>query len=119
MREIMRRAPAVPDDTDYTLPDRPRPFASIVRRALDRAGERWRRVSAEAELQRLNTDLEQRVRERTHELERLDAAIAGREQALTRAERFLYSIVEHVPDALFVKDATTLEYVLFNRALET
>jgi PAS domain S-box-containing protein len=34
-------------------------------------------------------------------------------------ERFLSSIVEQVPDAMFVKDATTLEYVLFNRALES
>ena len=114
----MRRATAQPDDTDYVLPDRPRPLASIVRRALDRASERWRRVSADAELQQLNTDLERRVRERTHALERLDAAIAARDETLKRSERFLFSIVEHVPDAMFVKDATTLEYVLFNRALE-
>ena len=114
----MRRATAAPDDTDYVLPDRPRPLASIVRRALDRASERWRRVPADAELQQLNTALERRVRERTHALERLDAAIAARDETLKRSERFLFSIVEHVPDAMFVKDATTLEYVLFNRALE-
>ena len=53
-------------------------------------------MRADSELERINAELEQR-----------------------RSDLFLALIVEHVPDAMFVKDARTLQYVLFNRALET
>ena len=67
----------------------------------------------------LDAELEQRVRARIRELEHLNAAITARQDELRRTEGFLASIVEHVPDAMFVKDASTLQYVLFNRALES
>jgi PAS domain S-box-containing protein len=47
--------------------------------------------------------------------------IAARKQAESERERlflFLNSIVENIPDMVFVKDATSLKFVLFNRASE-
>ena len=38
------------------------------------------------------------------------------EEKLRKTERFLESIVEHIPDAVLVKDAKTLSCVLINRA---
>jgi PAS domain S-box-containing protein len=59
------------------------------------------------------------------ELARANAALRAevlvREQAELRArrqERFLESIVENIPDMIFVKDAAELRFVLFNRAGE-
>src|ERR1700734_617207 len=59
------------------------------------------------------------------ELARANAALRAevlvREQAEQRArrqERFLESIVENIPDMIFVKDAAELRFVLLNRAGE-
>jgi PAS domain S-box-containing protein len=40
------------------------------------------------------------------------------ERELYRANTFLDSVIEHIPDMVFVKDAVTLEFVRFNRAGE-
>jgi len=40
------------------------------------------------------------------------------EEALRRSEQFLDSIVENIPDMIFVKDASDLRFVRFNRAGE-
>jgi two-component system, cell cycle sensor histidine kinase and response regulator CckA len=40
------------------------------------------------------------------------------EQALRRSEQFLDSIVDNIPNMIFVKDAVDLRFVLFNRAGE-
>ena len=40
------------------------------------------------------------------------------QEQLVRAKAFLDSIVENIPDMVFVKDATDLSFVLFNRAGE-
>jgi PAS domain S-box-containing protein len=40
------------------------------------------------------------------------------QQELTRANRFLDAIIEHIPDMLFVKDAKNLAFTRFNRAGE-
>ena len=39
-------------------------------------------------------------------------------ETIRRSEQFLDSIVENIPDMIFVKDATDLRFVLFNRAGE-
>lgn len=51
----------------------------------------------------------------------LRVEIEGREQAehlVKQQERFLESIVENIPDMIFVKDAAELRFVRFNRAGE-
>jgi two-component system cell cycle sensor histidine kinase/response regulator CckA len=65
----------------------------------------------EEELQKLMTDLELRVQERTKEL-----SLAT--DALQESEEFLNGIVENIPDMIFVKDAEKLQFVRFNKAGE-
>jgi len=65
----------------------------------------------EQELQQLMADLEIRVQQRTKEL----AVASG---ALQESEEFLNSIVENIPDMIFVKDAENLQFVRFNKAGE-
>ena len=54
------------------------------------------------------------LRRRVAELEREAARTADTQQA----QRFLDSIVENIPDGVFVKDAAELRFVRFNRAME-
>ena len=82
-----------------------------------------RRAQAEAALQKAHDELEIQVRERTASLEEanreLQFEVAERkraEAALKQSERFLHSIIENIPDMIFVKDAADLKFVLFNRA---
>jgi PAS domain S-box-containing protein len=87
--------------------------------------DRRRRRQAEDALQALNAELEERVIRRTAEL---STALAGRtseiaerqhaEEAARNSEHFLDSIIENIPDMIFVKDAATLRFVRLNRAGE-
>ena len=97
--------------TDYVLKQRLSRLGPAVRRALTEAQDRRERARAEDEVRRLNRDMEQRVVERTAQL-----AEANRE--LRQATILLDSIVENLPDMMFVKDATDLRFVRFNRAGE-
>ncbi|HEX9022826.1 MAG TPA: PAS domain S-box protein, partial [Geobacteraceae bacterium] len=58
--------------------------------------------------------LEEKVKELEESLKRRVEA----EEALRKSERFLNSIVENIPDMIFVKDARELRFVLCNRAGE-
>lgn len=97
----------------------------FLQEIADRAGLAIANARLIEELRRARDDLEQRVRERTEELARkseaLEAEIAFRrrvEEQVRAQERFLESIVENIPDMIFVKDARELRFVRFNRAGE-
>lgn len=90
--------------TDYVLKQKLSRLPSAVRRALEEARERRARREAQAEIRRLNAELEQRVTERTAQL--------------AQANAFLDSIVENLPDMVFVKGAHDLRFVRVNRAGE-
>jgi PAS domain S-box-containing protein len=101
-------------------------------RYLDREGRAYivgiirditERKEAEEQVRRLNTELEHRVMLRTAELARANdqqqTEIAERkriEEALRNSERFLNSVVENIPDVVFVKDARELRFVMLNKA---
>jgi PAS domain S-box-containing protein len=100
-------------------------IADMARAVEQFLEDRRRREHAEDALQRLNTELEARVAQRTAEL---STALAGQtteiaerqraEEAARASEHFLSNIVENIPDMIFVKDAATLRFVRFNKAGE-
>jgi PAS domain S-box-containing protein len=84
------------------------------------------RKQAGEELARHRDHLEEMVRKRTAALElafeKQQAEITERqraEHALRSSEQFLDSIVENIPNMIFVKDAQTLRFVRFNEAGES
>lgn len=69
----------------------------------------------------LRREVEKRTRELTEAKERLEHEITERitaEDALRRSQEFLDSVVENIPNMIFVKDAQQLRFVRFNRAAE-
>ena len=100
-------------------------IADMARAVEQFLEDRRRRGQAEDALHELNVELEERVAQRTAEL---STALAGQraeiverqhaEEAVRASEHFLNSIVENIPDMLFVKDAATLRFIRFNKAGE-
>ncbi|MDR6204273.1 ATP-binding protein [Paraburkholderia graminis] len=100
-------------------------IADMARAVEQFLKDRRQRRQAEDALKELNAGLEARVAERTAEL---SAALAGQtaeiverqraEQVARASEHFLDSIVENIPDTIFVKDAATLRFVRINKAGE-
>ncbi|MHC9539593.1 MAG: PAS domain S-box protein [Vulcanimicrobiota bacterium] len=83
------------------------------------------RMQREEEIQKYHNKLEELVKERTALLEEanmmLKTEIEERkmaEHALQESEDFLKSIVENIPDMIFVKEPEELRFVRFNRAGE-
>lgn len=79
----------------------------------------------DTELKTLNETLEQRVQRRTQELSRINEELQSEiterrraEDEMRRARSFLQSIVENIPNMVFVKDADDLRFVSLNRAGE-
>lgn len=100
-------------------------IADMARAVEQFLEDRHRRKQAEDALKVLNAELEARVAQRTAEL---STALAGQtaeiverqhaEEALRASEHFLNSIIENIPDTIFVKDAATLRFVRLNKAGE-
>jgi len=100
-------------------------IADMARAVEQFLEDRRRRRQVEHALKELNAELEMRVAARTAEL---STALADRtaeiierqhaEEAARASEHFLDSIIENIPDVIFVKDAATLNFVRFNRAGE-
>lgn len=108
------------------VPVRGRDEIADMARAVEQFLEdRRQRRQAEDALKELNVELEARVAQRTAEL---SSALAGRtaeiverqhaEEAARASEHFLDSIVENIPDTIFVKDAASLRFVRLNKAGE-
>ncbi|SEK11081.1 ATP-binding protein [Paraburkholderia diazotrophica] len=100
-------------------------IADMARAVEQFLEDRRQRRQAENALRELNAGLEARVAQRTAEL---TTALAGQaaeiaerqhaEEAVRESENFLNSIVENIPDTVFVKEASTLRFVRFNKAAE-
>jgi PAS domain S-box-containing protein len=104
--------------TDFVLKQRLERLPRAVRRALQEAHDRKERSRAEAEVRRLNEELEARVVERTRQLAEANIELADRKIELERAKAFLDSVVENLPAVVFVKGARDRQYVSLNRAGE-
>ncbi len=83
------------------------------------------RKKSEAALSKAYSDLEDRVAKRTQELlianEELRHEVAEREKAADQVKHskyFLDSVIENIPNMIFVKDAKDLRFVRFNKAGE-
>ncbi len=72
------------------------------------------RKRAEEEIRHLNSALEQRVAERTAELERASDAAREATEALARNRQLLIDITDHTDTAIFLKDLEG-RYLLVNR----
>ncbi len=84
-----------------------------------------KRKQAEEIIARAYTDLEDRVVLRTQELQdanlELKKLVEAREEAsdqMRQYQQFLDSVIENIPNMIFVKDAKDLRFVRFNRAGE-
>lgn len=109
-----------------TVPVHGRDEIADMARAVEQFLEdRRQRKQAEDALKALNAELEARVSQRTAEL---STALAGQtaeiferqraEEAARASEHFLNSIIENIPDTIFVKDASMLRFVRLNKAGE-
>ncbi len=61
---------------------------------------------------------QEQLDERTEELQQQKEILAKRAEELEEAHTFLDTIIEHIPNALFVKDARDLTYLRWNKATE-
>ncbi len=100
-------------------------IADMARAVEQFLEDRRRRRQVEEALKGLNIELEGRVAQRTAELRNAladrEAEIVERqhaEEAVRASEHFLNSIIENIPDTIFVRDAVALRFVRLNKAGE-
>jgi two-component system, sensor histidine kinase len=74
---------------------------------------------AEGDLARVNNSLEERVAERTLQLSDLVSDSEKAAERLRESQIFLDSVIENIPNMIFVKDAKDLRFVRFNKAGQT
>jgi len=110
--------------TDYVLKDQLSRLGPAVRRALREAEERRARREAEQALRRAHDELEQKVEERTAELQEANAALKEEiderkrvERALRESQERLTRIIDSAIDAI-ISIEPNLEITLFNAAAE-
>jgi PAS domain S-box-containing protein/putative nucleotidyltransferase with HDIG domain len=65
-----------------------------------------------------NEILFSKLEEKMSDLEIVNQKLKAKEEALQKNETFLDSIIENIPDMIFVKEAETLNFVRFNKAGE-
>ncbi|MCC5635850.1 PAS domain S-box protein [Nostoc sp. CHAB 5844] len=70
------------------------------------------------QLETVNAELHHRVLEYTTQLQQEKRDRQQIEDQLQTAQQFMYSVIQAMPVAVFVKDATDLRFVLWNRAAE-
>jgi two-component system, sensor histidine kinase len=80
---------------------------------------------AERDLAQAYSELELRVAQRTHELEEANEELKHLIEAQERisdqmreSQQFMDSVIENIPNMIFVKDAKSLRFVRFNKAGE-
>ncbi len=110
--------------TDYVLKDQLSRLGPAVRRALREAEERRARREAEDALRRAHDELEQKVEERTIELQEANAALKEEieerkrvEHALRESQERLNRLIDSAIDAI-ISVTPALEITLFNAAAE-
>ena len=103
--------------TDYVLKQRLSRLPASIARAINEAQTRMERALAEAEVRRLNAELEDRVAVRTADLAGANAALAERQAALRESEQRLQGILDHSPAIIYLKDLEG-RYILLNRQFE-
>jgi len=69
-------------------------------------------------LRRHNEALCRKLEKKILDLEAVYEQLRTKEEKLRKEEEFLASVIENIPDMIFVKDAKTLNFVRFNRAGE-
>lgn len=102
---------------DYVLKQRLARLPGSIRRAIAEKRIRAEHARAEAEVRRLNTELEERVLERTAQLADANRALGEREQALRHSEERLNAILDHSPAVICMKDLDG-RFVFVNRQFE-
>ncbi|HWI78678.1 MAG TPA: PAS domain-containing protein, partial [Ramlibacter sp.] len=114
--EVMHtlREVSIPEEQVFGVTGSARWFQTVKRPLVDERGaanavlgiavDITDRKRAEDQIRSLNVNLELRVRARTAELQ--------------EANRFLDSVIENIPNMIFIKDAADLRFVRFNHAGE-
>jgi PAS domain S-box-containing protein len=76
------------------------------------------RERAATELRSGSSEIEAEVYRRAHDIAESNRELQLANAELQRARAFLDSLIENIPDMVFVKDATTLKFLRHNRAGE-
>ena len=102
---------------DYVMKDRLGRLGSAVQHVLEQARLRQAHAESQKELRRLNQELEQRIAQRTHELQLANEALARELADRTRAEEELRRLTNELETRVAVRTADLLHSQARLRAL--